>query len=185
VPDTPGVVDVNANQTNPSVFNTGGTTEFEVADPAVALAGSGTARAPYLKLYLNTTGQTGVTVAYNLRDLDASTDNSVQQVALQFRVGNAGNFTNLPAGYVADASGGPSTATLVTPVCVVLPAAADNQALVEVRVMSTDAVGNDEWVAVDDIVVSTAGCGAPAVNLTVADVSAAEATRAPRPSTSP
>jgi predicted extracellular nuclease len=173
-PDTPGVIDVNANQTNPVTFTTGGTTEFEITNPAVALAGSGTARAPYLKLYLNTTGQSGVTLAYNLRDIDGSTDNAIQPVALQFRAGSSGDFSNVPAGFVADASTGPSLATLVTPVCAVLPAAADNQGLVEVRVMTSDAVGADEWIAVDDIVVSTAGCGPPAVNLTVSDVTAAE-----------
>jgi predicted extracellular nuclease len=171
--DTPGVLDVNANQANPNTFTTGGVTEFEITNPSLALAGSGTARGPYLKLYLNTTGQSGVTVAYNLRDIDGSTDNSLQPVALQFRVGNTGTFTNVPAGFVADASGGPSQATLVSPVCAALPAAADNQALVEVRVMTSDAVGNDEWIAVDDIVVSTAPCGT-GVNLTIGDVTQAE-----------
>ena len=42
-------------------------------------------------------------------------------------------------------------ATLVTPVSAVLPAAANNQPLVQVRVMTTNAAGNDEWVGVDDI----------------------------------
>lgn len=44
--------------------------------------------------------------------------------------------------------------TLVTPISVALPAAVDNQALVQVRIMSTNAVGNDEWVGVDDISVN-------------------------------
>jgi predicted extracellular nuclease len=171
--DDPGVIDVNANQLNPNTFTTGGVSEFEIANPGVAFQGSGTARAPYLRLYLNTTGQTGITVSYNLRDIDGSADNAVQPVALHFRVGSTGSFTNVPAAFVADATTGPSQATLVTPVCVVLPAAADNQPLVQVRVMTTDAVGADEWVAVDDIVVSTSGCGG-APNLSVGDVSLAE-----------
>ena len=133
--DDPGVLDVNANQASPA-FTTGGVTEFDITDDVVALAGSGTARGPYLKLYLNTTGQTGITIAYNLRDIDGTTDNSIQPVALHFRVGNSGGFTNVASAFVADASSGPSLATLVTPVCVVLPAAVDNQALVEVRVMT-------------------------------------------------
>lgn len=171
--DTPGVIDVIANQTLTSITN-GGLAEFHLADPVVALQGSGTADAPYLKLYLNTTGQSGVTVSYNLRDIDGTADNSIQQVALHFRVGNSGNFTDVPAAYVADASTGPSLATLVTPVCIVLPPAANNQALVEVRVMTTNAVGNDEWIGVDDIVVNTAGCGPPMPNLSINDVSQAE-----------
>ena len=38
-------VDVNANQTNPDTFNTGGVTEFAITNPVVALTGSGTADA--------------------------------------------------------------------------------------------------------------------------------------------
>jgi hypothetical protein len=171
--DDPGVIDVNANQLNPNTFTTGGVSEFEIANPGVAFQGSGTARAPYLRFYLNTTGASGVSVSYNLRDIDGSADNAIQPVALHFRVGSSGTFTNVPAAFVADATTGPNQATLVTPVCVVLPAAADNQPLVQVRVMTTDAVGSDEWVAVDDIVVSTAPCGG-APNLSVGDVSLAE-----------
>jgi uncharacterized protein len=172
--DDPGVLDLNANQTNPNTFATGGVTEFELANPVVALAGSGTADAPYVKLYLNTTGQGGVTVRYNLRDIDGSVDNAVQPVAMHFRVGGSGPFTNVPAAFVADASSGPSLATLVTPVCVVLPAAVDNQPLVEVRIMTANAANNDEWIGVDDINVSTAGCAAPQPIMTITDVSAAE-----------
>ena len=64
---------------------------------------------------VNTTGLTNIHVAYNLRDIDGSADNAFQQVALQYRLASSGSFTNLPAGYVADATDGPSLATLVTP----------------------------------------------------------------------
>jgi hypothetical protein len=83
----------------------------------------------------------------------------VQPVALQFRVGNTGNFTNVPAGFVADATTGPSLATLVTPVSVTLPAAADNQPLVQVRIITGNATRSDEWVGVDDINVTGAPLG--------------------------
>ncbi|HEX5733922.1 MAG TPA: lamin tail domain-containing protein [Blastocatellia bacterium] len=157
--DDPGVLDVNANQANPNTFTTGGVAEFDaLANPVVALQGSGTADAPYIKLYLNTTGQSNINVAYNLRDVDGSADNAVQPVALQFRVGSSGSFTNVPAGFVADASTGPSQATLVTPISAALPAAANNQPLVQVRIITTDAVGSDEWIGIDDIsVTSNAG----------------------------
>lgn len=155
--DDPGVLDVNANQTDPNVFNTGGVTEFQIADPVVALTGSGTADAPYVRLYLNTTGQSGITVHYKVRDIESTADDAIQQVALHYRVGASGTFTNVPAAYVADATTG-GAATLVTNVCAVLPAAADNQALVQLRVMTTNAVGNDEFVGIDDIQVDTAGC---------------------------
>ena len=171
--DDPGVLDVNANQTSPNTFTTGGVAEFELPNPVVALTGSGTADAPYLRLSLDTTGTADVTVSYVLRDLDGSADNAVQQVALQYRVGASGSFANLPAGYVADATEGPSLATKVTPVSVTLPAAANGQPLVQVRIMTTNATGSDEWVGVDDISV-TAG-GPALVSVTAPDASAAEA----------
>ncbi len=152
--ESPLVVDVNANQTAPNTFTTGGVTEFHLTNPAVALTGSGTADAPYIVFHINTTGFSSINVSYNLRDLDASTDNAAQQVALQFRVGETGNFTNVPAGYVADATSGPSLATLVTPVNVTLPSSANNQSQVQIRVITTNASGNDEWVGVDDVLIT-------------------------------
>lgn len=159
-------VDVNANRPDPNTFATGGVSEFHIADPVVALQGSGTARAPHLVLSVDTTGHAGVTVAYNLRDVDGAADNAVQPVALQYRVGGTGNYTNVPAGYVADATTGPSLATQVTPVNAVLPASADNQPLVQIRIITTDAVGSDEWVGIDDITVAEAPDVAPAVQTT-------------------
>jgi uncharacterized protein len=146
------VIDVNANQTNPNTFVTGGVAEFDtLSNPVVALNGSGTADAPFLIFYLNTTSVTNISVSYLLRDIDGSADNSVQPVALQYRIGTTGDFTNLPGGFVADASSGPNLAELVTPVSVILPVAAEGQAQVQVRVITTNAVGNDEWIGVDDI----------------------------------
>jgi uncharacterized protein len=154
-----GTLDVIANQSNTTITN-GGVAEFDgIANPVVALQGSGTARSPFLLLHLQTTGVTSVQVSYNLRDIDGTADNSIQPVALQFRVGNTGTFTNVPAGFVADASGGPSQATLVTPVSVILPAAASNQPLVQVRIITSDAVGSDEWIGIDDINVNAAVIG--------------------------
>jgi predicted extracellular nuclease len=149
-------IDALANQTAPNTFTTGGVAEFQLANPTIALNGSGTADAPGIVIHLNTLGRKNITVAYLLRDLDGSADNSVQQVALQYRIGATGSFVNVPAGYVADASGGPGLATLTTPVSVTLPAAADNQALLQVRIITSNAVGNDEWIGVDDISVTGA-----------------------------
>ena len=166
--DAPGVVDVIANQTSTSISN-GGVAEFHTANPVVAMQGSGSANAPYLKIHLDTRGATGIQVAYNVRDLDGTADNAVQQVALQYRVGGTGDFTNVPGAFVADATTGPGLATLVTPVSVTLPAAVENQALVELRIITTNATGNDEWVGIDDISVTATGSGGGQPVLQVAD----------------
>ncbi len=148
-------VDVIANQTNTGITN-GGVSEFAIADPVVALQGSGTADAPYLRVTLSTEGLSAIRVRYTLRDIDGSTDNAVQAVALHYRIGTSGNWTNVPEAFVADATTGPSLATQVTPVSVVLPFEADNQPVVQLRIMTTNAVGNDEWVGIDDLVVDQA-----------------------------
>lgn len=156
------VIDVNANQTDPNSYTSGGVTEFEITNPVVALQGSGTADAPYIVIYLNTEGLTSVQVSYNLRDIDGSADDAVQPVALQYRSGTTGDFVNIPEGFVADATSGPSLATLETPVSVTLPSATLNQAQLQLRIITTNAAGSDEWVGIDDIVITgTSGGNVP------------------------
>lgn len=155
-----GDLNVTANQTNPNTLTSGGIAEFDgIANPTIAMQGSGTADAPHLVIYLNTTGVNTIVVQYNLRDIDGSTDNAVQQVALQYRVGNTGNFTDIPAGFVTDASTGPSLATLVTPVNVTLPVACEGQAQVELRIITANAASNDEWIGIDDISITSTPSG--------------------------
>ncbi len=155
--DLSGVINVTANAGQTLLNNqaaAGGVAEFEIADPVVGLNGSGTADAPHLVIHVNTTGHGDIRVSYTLRDLDGTADNAVQPVALQYRVGGSGNYVNVPAGFVADATTGPNAATLVTPVSAYLPAAANDQALVQVRIITANAAGNDEWVGIDDILIT-------------------------------
>lgn len=156
-----GTVDVNANQTNPNTSTTGGVSEFEIANATVALQGSGTADAPALVFYMNAAGRQNITISYNLRDIDGSADNSIQQVALQYRIGGTGDFINVPGGYVADASSGPNLATLVTPVSASL-AAWNNASDLQFRVITTNATGSDEWIGVDDISITSEAVPEPA-----------------------
>ncbi|MDQ4120766.1 MAG: DNA/RNA non-specific endonuclease [Acidobacteriota bacterium] len=151
-------VTVVANQTDPlaEMAMSGGVAEFELANPTIAIKGSGTADAAHILINLDTTNQSNITVFYNLRDLDASSNNAVQPVALQYRVGNSGNFTNVPAAFVADASTA-NAATLVTPVGVALPAAVNNQPLVQLRIITANAFGADEWIGIDDIAITPNG----------------------------
>ncbi len=173
VADLSTILDVIANKTSPATEGSGGVYEFEITDPVVAFQGSGTADAPHIVIRVVTTGLQNIRVRYNLRDLDdAATADAVQQVALQFRAGTTGDYTNVPTGFVADASTGPGLATLVTPVDVTLPAAANNQASVDIRVITYNAAGTDEMIGIDDIQVTgtvvTAGSETPDGALTLA-----------------
>ena len=144
-------VDLIANIPPDVNIQNGGVAEFELADPVVALQPDGIADAPYLLLNLRTTGFRNVAVSYVLRDIDFSVDNAVQPVALQYRTASSGPWTNIPAGFVADATTGPLLATLVTPKTVALPAGANDRALVQVRIITANAVPRDEWVGIDNI----------------------------------
>lgn len=139
--------------------NSGAVGVFQsLADPVVALQGSGTADAPHLVLHLDATGRQNIQFSYKLRDLDSNTDDAVQAVALQYRVGNSGPFTNVPAAFTPDASDGPSL-TKDTTVTATLPAAADGAAMLQLRIITNDAAGADEWTGIDDIVVSSTAAG--------------------------
>ncbi|MCA1684002.1 MAG: thrombospondin type 3 repeat-containing protein [Actinobacteria bacterium] len=152
-------VDVLANRSNPGGLSTGGVAEFDgLPDPAVALQGSSTADAPHVVLRVDTTGRSSVGVSYVLRDLDGSADDTLQPVALQYRVGAVGDFANVPGGFVADATDG-GTATRTTPVTAVLPSDADDSPHVEIRILTANSVGADEWVGIDDIAVDGSPIG--------------------------
>ncbi len=166
--DGSAVIDVIANQTNPDTNTSGGVAEFEIANPVVALQGSGTADAPHIVVRVNATGRSNIVFAANIRDVDGSADDAIQQVDVQYRVGGSGNYTSITGGYIADATTGGS-ATQVTPLNLTLPAAANNQAIVDIRVITTNAIGSDEWVGVDDISITGGGGTPPATRGTLYD----------------
>jgi predicted extracellular nuclease len=147
-------VDVIANQTNLNITN-GGVAEFHIANPTIALQGSGTADAPHIVLYLNAVGRENVTVSYKVRDIDGSGDNAVQAVALQYRTSATGDWITVEAGSISDATTGPNLASAETLVTATLPAAVNGAPILEVRVITTNAAGNDEWVGIDDIRVTS------------------------------
>lgn len=145
------VVDVTVNQTNPVTYQTGGVAEFDLANPTIALAGSNATPKAGIVLYLDASGRKDVTVSFSARDLDSSNDDATQPVYVEYRVGN-GAWTL--AKTIADATA-KGSATLVTPVSVVLGADANNAADVQVRISTANASGNDEWVGIDDIKVTS------------------------------
>lgn len=140
------VANAAANASNGGVLEVGG------SDPTIAIQGSGTADAPHVVMHLDLTGRDATFVSYHLRDLDSSADNASQPVALHYRIGGTGPYTDIPEAYVADATDAGS-ATRVTPVTVRLPAPTEGQGEVYLRWMTTNADGNDELVGIDDIVV--------------------------------
>jgi predicted extracellular nuclease len=166
------VTNVTVNQSNPNNSGlSGGVLEFDgIANPTIALNGSGTADAPSLVFHLDTTGRRDVRFQALIRDIDTSSDNSQQQVVVQYRIAG-GDWIN--AWYDADVS--TQGATEDTPVDVTLGADANNQAQVEVRVLTTNAVGNDETIGIDDILISSiAGDADPVASISIGDVSIAE-----------
>lgn len=147
-------VNVLANQKSPNSLRTGGVAEFDaIPNPCVALKGSATAAAPMLVLNLDTKGKQNIAVGYKLRDLDGSANNAVQPVALQYRVATNSPYVDVAAAYAPDATTGPGVATLVTPIVAVLPADANDKAHLQVRWVTANAEGNDEWAGIDDIAV--------------------------------
>jgi hypothetical protein len=96
-----GDTQVNANKGNPSAYNAGGVTEFDTGT-YLSMGFQGNVQAnPYLVFYLDTTGRSSVTISYDVTDIDGGSNNAVSPIALQYRIGETGNFTNLPDGYGA------------------------------------------------------------------------------------
>ena len=170
VADDPGVPDVNANRSDPDTYSSGGVAEFDgIANPVVAMQGSGTADAPYLRISFNTTGRQAIQVSYNLRDIDAGNTSAIQQVALHYRVGSSGVWTNVPTAYIADASTGPLLSTEVNAISETLPAAVNDNAVVQIRVMTTNSTGSDEFIGVDDILIGSTAIPPPVAVAAVVD----------------
>ena len=142
-----------ANRTDPNTYLTAGVAEFQIDDPTIAISGSGNAGSPYIALYLDATGRTDVTLSFTARDLESGADDSVQQIVVQYRLGDGGTWSNVPGGYVADAS--IANATMETHVSVVLPPEAQGAADLQVRIMTIDTSRYDEWIGIDDILVTS------------------------------
>ena len=158
LPSTP--TQVSANKGNPSAFNAGGVAEFD-SGTYLAIGFQGNVQAnPYMVFYLNTTGRSSITMSYTVTDIDAGSNDAVSPIALQYRIGETGNFINLPAGFIADATDG-GIAGRSTSKSVILPADAANKPKVQVRLITTNAANAagsstpDEWIGINNITVSS------------------------------
>ncbi|HEX8246799.1 MAG TPA: carboxypeptidase-like regulatory domain-containing protein [Pyrinomonadaceae bacterium] len=147
---------IQANKGNTSAVNNGGLAEFDRAPDAnnicYGFQGNVQADNPYMVFYINTTGRTGINMSYRVRDVDGGNNSSVSQIALQYRIGETGPFVNVPAGYIADATDGPNISGRTTTVNVALPAAVNNQPQVQVRLITSNAAGPDEWIGVNNVI---------------------------------
>ena len=136
-----------ANQTDVGLPGEG-VAEFELANPTIALKGSDMADAPNLVVSVSTIGLSSIEVSYTVRGLEIF--ETFQSVALQYRVGSSGNFANLPAAFVPAP---PLLPELLVHVRETLPADADDQPLVQLRIMTVNGIGDDVWIGIDDLLV--------------------------------
>jgi hypothetical protein len=130
-----------------------------------------------LILALNTTGQTGVQVVYDIMTIrnphDGGANTRINEVTLQYRVGTTGAFTTLTGieyqNNTTTLTSGAVVPQNVQNKSIALPSACDNQAVVQVRWMSRQVSGGGARpaFAVDNINV-TAGGGTPSATINVA-----------------
>jgi hypothetical protein len=127
----------------------------------VALHASTTYDAPFLVFHVNTSGRQGINVSLNVIDLDPG-NNADTPVALQYRVGSTGNFQNVAGAnaFSADVTVDDATGQ-VTALSGQLGADANNQSLVQIRVITTNQSGADELIGIDDISVTGTASGEP------------------------
>src|SRR5882724_5324302 len=150
-PDIATNVSKSPSGFNPNSGQHGGIAEFQ--DFGIVALGGSHHDAPNLVFYLDTTGISApVNVAFDVQDLDGSSRDSQEQLNVQYRIGETGPWVNVPDGYFADVTS--PNATPTTHVSIDLPLDALGHPELQVRVMTTDATGRDEWVGIDNIVIA-------------------------------
>ena len=141
-------IPVDSMSLNPSSSSAG----FANLSGGIAFRGSDEADAPYLLITANASNRRNIRVQYWLYDIDGI-NNSVQAVALQYRTSLFSNFVNVPLAFVADATQvGTDASNFVN---VFLPAIANNASFLQLRIITANAPGTDEWVAINQINVSS------------------------------
>lgn len=149
----------------PSAGGASGGWSFQSAD-GIGLLASGSQAAGAVVVALNTTGRTNIEVSWLCRTIlqQASRDHSM---ALQYRVGTTGVWTNVgtTSTYTSQGKLAGDVSGLFTEV---LPAAANDEAVVQVRWLyweSNGTSGSRDRIAVDDITISSELSANPSVNI--------------------
>lgn len=135
---------------------------------------------PSLALAINTTGYTSITVNFDIMTIrnphDGSGNTRINQADLQYRIGTTGSFTSvsgLANGIYQNNTTTQTTNNVTTPQKLesqnlILPVAANNQSVVQIRWVQRDASGGGSrpGFAVDNISIAGAAlCTAPSVTL--------------------
>lgn len=170
---TPGTADLTLAGSAPGGF-TGGW--YYLNNDGIGMLATGSTAPGALIVAINTTGLNNISISWVCRTIlnQASRDNSI---ALQYRIGTTGNFTDLGTASTYSSTGkanGDVSATYME----TLPAAAENQPVVQVRWIyweSNSTSGSRDKISVDDIAISSAvgGCTAPAVTASAVSDSSA------------
>ncbi|PSL33154.1 Ig-like domain-containing protein [Chitinophaga ginsengisoli] len=121
-----------------------------------------------LVLALNTTGQTNIAFQYDVMTLrnpyDGTSNTRINEVTLQYRIGNTGNFTNITGIEYQNGTTQQTGSGVTTPLdsahrSLTLPAACDNQPLVQLRWVNRQisGAGSRPSFAIDNIVAGSSG----------------------------
>jgi len=130
-----------------------------------------------LVLALNTSGQLNVSLSYDVMTLrnpyDGSSNTRINEVTLQYRIGSAGSFTNVPGTLYQNDTINQTGSGITAPenlvnIAVTLPPACSNQALVQLRWVNRQisGAGSRPSFAVDNILAAGSGgdTTAPAIS---------------------
>ncbi len=159
---TPPTLDVALTASGSASTNAGAVYNY---NGAIGFLESGSLD-PALCLAINTTSYTLVTVNYDVMAI-RNPGTRINKMSMQYRVGTSGNFTNLTGIDYRNDLTVQTTAGVTTPENlqsrnIVLPAACDNQAVVQLRWTAVDSsgAGSRTSFAIDNIVIDGCSTGA-------------------------
>ncbi len=159
----PASSDLTLIASSTAAINSGGTHNY---NGKIGLLSSGSVDAT-LCLAINTTGVFNIQVNYDIMTIRNPADvsnNRVNQVDLQYRVGTSGNFTSVGglangiySNNLVNQIGAVTTPQLSSPKAAVLPAVCNNQAVVQIRWVQRDftGAGSRPSFALDNLVICT------------------------------
>jgi endonuclease/exonuclease/phosphatase family metal-dependent hydrolase len=121
-----------------------------------------------LVLAINTSGQVNISLQYDVMTLrnpyDGSSNTRINEVILQYRIGNTGSFTNMTGTEYQNTTTTQTTSGVTTPLdpatkTLVLPVDCNNQSLVQLRWVNrqVSGAGSRPSFAVDNIIAGSSG----------------------------